>query len=233
MKKQTSEAPIKKITLRQQLIDYFVHKIESGEYKSGDRITNEIALAEQLQISRNILREAMKVLEDFGILITVNGKGTEVSANAPANIQSMRFFEKLRNNTSVLQLLDTRLMIEPQIARIACQRSTQEELDNLKKADFARLDLHLAIAQMCKNDVLLEFMNTITLHLRCSDYFLLRDYASNSLHQKSGKEHEAIIAAIVNRDEDKAASLIQQHLSDRIYAIQTLYNTGIALPQAR
>ena len=105
--------PIKKTSLSQKLIEYFIRNIENGTFKIGEKITNEIDLAEQINVSRNVLRESMKVLENYGILHTVNGRGTIVAEDAMANIQSMRFFEQLRNDSSVLDILEARLIIEP------------------------------------------------------------------------------------------------------------------------
>lgn len=87
-------SPIKKINLSHRLVDYFVQEIESGRFPIGERLMDELSLAKMLNVSRNVLRESMKVLENHGILQTVNGKGTIVAENAMANIQGMRF---LRN----------------------------------------------------------------------------------------------------------------------------------------
>ena len=118
--------PIKKTNLSQKLVEYFIQQIKSGNFPIGEKVPNEIALANQLHVSRNILRESMKILENYGILHTVNGRGTIVSTSAIANIHSMNFFERLRNNTTVLQLLEARLIIEPQIAFHACQKCTKQ-----------------------------------------------------------------------------------------------------------
>ena len=133
MKTERQFDPIKKINLSQRLVDYFIQQIESGDFPIGERVPNEINLASQLNVSRNILRESMKILENYGILHTVNGKGTVVSSSAMANIQSMRFFEKLRNDISAQQMLEARQILEPRITYYACRRCTEDDVAQLRK----------------------------------------------------------------------------------------------------
>ena len=51
--------PIKKVNLKQQLLSFFIEQIESGAFAVGSRIPDEITLATQLNVSRNILRESI------------------------------------------------------------------------------------------------------------------------------------------------------------------------------
>ena len=79
-----------------QLLDAITELVENGSWKPGDKLPNEIELAASFNVSRNIMREAMKILNNFGVLESKAGIGTFVTEGAQANIHSMRFFEKLK-----------------------------------------------------------------------------------------------------------------------------------------
>lgn len=235
MSKERQFDPIKKINLSQRLVEYFIQQIESGSFPIGDRVPNEISLAGQLNVSRNILRESMKILENYGILHTVNGKGTIVSAAAMANIQSMRFFEKLRNDTNAQQMLEARWMLEPRLAYFACQRRTEADVDQLRKivalslenrepgAQADDYDFHIAIAKICGNEILTELLYTMICHLRNGSYSQFDRYVETMLQEKSLREHEEIVEAFARRDPLTASRTMEKHLQDRIHVIQTLY----------
>ena len=226
-----------KINLSHRLVDYFVQEIESGRFPIGERLMDELSLAKMLNVSRNVLRESMKVLENHGILQTVNGKDTIVSENAMANIQGMRFFEKLRNDTTALQFLDARRIIEPEIAYEACRRCTEKDLAALRSildmpfdaqsGEPDNCDFHLAIASICGNEVLTEFLRTIICHLREEDYAQFNCHVEALLHDNSRQEHEQIYQAFADHDPAQAFRAAQAHICNRINIIRTLYTPDI------
>ena len=229
-------APIKKMSLSQKLIEYFIGNIENGTFKTGEKITNEIDLAEQINVSRNVLRESLKVLENYGILHTVNGRGTIVAENALANIQSMRFFEQLRNDSSVLDILEARIIIEPQIAFFACQRCSDEDIEHLQKVIGHRMipdeklddyDFHLSVAKICGNKTSYEYLHTLLLHLRSGAYGDFTNHVEAMLAQKSLDEHEQILKAFIDKKPKVAAKTMSDHLSDRWKLIKTLYREDV------
>lgn len=160
---------VKKINLSTQLIDTITALIESGEWELGMKLPNEIDLAASFNVSRNIMRESMKILENFGILESKAGIGTFVSETALSSIHNMRFFDNLKNNSSIENILETRLIIEPELAYYATLRSTEEDLTLLKEIferneelhkenQFTKKDdfnFHMFIAK-CSQNVILE-----------------------------------------------------------------------------
>lgn len=230
--------PIKKINLSQQLVEYFIQKVEDGSFPIGEKVPNEINLAAQLNVSRNILRESMKILENYDILHTVNGKGTMVSKSAMANIQSMRFFEKLRNNSTELQLLEARMILEPQIAYCACSRCTQSDIAHLQEivaasndsppsaSNFDEYNFHIALSKICGNDILTEFLHTILFHLREGDYAQFNGHTETGLCKESEKDHRALVEAFMQHDPAAARQIMEKHLRDRICLIHSSYRLG-------
>ena len=123
---------IKKVNLSTQLVDTITSLIENGTWKLGDKLPNEVELATSFEVSRNIMRESMKILEYFGILESKTGIGTFISQTALSAIHNMRFFDVLKNNTTVEMIMETRIIIEPELAYYAALRATEDDISFLK-----------------------------------------------------------------------------------------------------
>lgn len=228
-------SPIKKVRLSQRLTEYFIQEIECGSLPAGTRIPDEIALAKTLDVSRNALRESVKILESCGVLRTVNGKGTIVTEDAAANIRCIRFFDKLRCDTTALQLLDARRILEPEIAYYACERCTAEDLALLRKAltpqpagdvpgsRASDYEFHTAIAAICGNELLTELLRTLLYRLREGRYAAFHARLEALLQGNSQREHEMIYQAFASREPAHAYHAMELHLSNRISIVRALY----------
>lgn len=105
-------------------------RIAKGEYARGSRIPNEFELAKSLNVSRNTVRDAVKLLISTNVLHIKRGKGTYVTqspglADDPLGLSFM-------DSTSLQpELEEVRLMFEPEIAYLAAQKATAEEIEQL------------------------------------------------------------------------------------------------------
>lgn len=231
---------VKKVNLSAQLVEAITEQIESGALKAGDKLPNEIELAASFEVSRNIMREAMKVLENFGILESKAGSGTFISENAIANVHSMHFFDRIKTNTSVRKILEARLIIEPNLAYYACQRAAEEEIQCLERItaetvenwkngkdpteDFA---FHLQVAKMSRNDLLENFLHVILAQLKDSDYMQVNQYASAHEVDAKIKDHIEIVDAMRKHDAQKAKEIMYTHLLERVHTIDTAFNIDL------
>lgn len=239
----TPVEPIRKKNLKQQLLDFFIEQIESGAFPVGSRIPDEITLATQLNVSRNILRESMKILESNGVLETQSGRGTIVPPCANANIQSMQFFEQLRENTTLLQLFDARLILEPQIAYYACQRRNKRDIAHLRKivkqtydpkkrmGNPDDYDFHVALARISGNDTLTDFLRTIFCYLREGEFGPINIHLSSLLRERSQRDHEIILQNIVDGDGNAARDNMTRHLMARIALIRNIYHPDLDMSE--
>ena len=106
-----------------------------GALKPGDRLPGERDLSVQLGIGRSALREALRALEASGLIILRKGKrgGAFISSGTPRVI-SENISDLLRlSSISVDQLFEVRLWIQTGLARAACQRATEEDIDRLRQ----------------------------------------------------------------------------------------------------
>ena len=110
---------------------------DTQEFRPGDKLPGENILSDRLGVSRSTLREAIKVLCSQGVLEVYRGKGTFVSESMESFI-SFGLDELDLNRSRVKDLFEARLLFEPQLAAMACQRATDEELGAIMEAGKLR-----------------------------------------------------------------------------------------------
>lgn len=200
-----------------------------GVLRVGDRLPGERALSRQLDVSRPILREALKELERRGLIVSRAGGGTYV-----ADIVGSVFSEPLvdlisRHSKAARDYLDYRREVEAMTARMAARRATPadraligEIADAMRKAhaavDFEResaldVELHSAVGECAHNIVLLHTLRAC--------YRLLSDgvfYNRTLIYHLDGArdallaQHVAIAEAIIAGDESGAEAAARAHI---------------------
>ena len=121
--------------------------------KLGQKIPNEFELAEKFGVGRSTIREAVKGLVSRGILEVRRGSGTYV-INTNSLMEDPLGFGKIEDKYELaLQLFEVRLMIEPEIASIACKNASDKELLHLKKLCDETEELYLGRRDHIKKDI--------------------------------------------------------------------------------
>lgn len=152
--------------------------ILDGRLQPGERLPAERVLCDKLNVSRGVLREALKALRARGVIETRRGSGTYVAIFQEFH-PSTPLQKLLQNHEGTLtSLLEVRRLLEGEAAYLAAQRATDEDLEILRQAfeameknrpgkDFAhthaQLDIafHRAIYGAAHNPVLLLALNGI------------------------------------------------------------------------
>ena len=124
---------IRKGSLVETAIESLRNAIEKGDWSVGDRLPVESELSESLGVSRNTVREAVRVLVHVGMLETRQGDGTYVRATRDAG-------ETLRRiaRTQLAEQLEVRIMLETEAAKLAGHRRTEQDLRHMTTALDAR-----------------------------------------------------------------------------------------------
>ncbi|MFG2890249.1 FadR/GntR family transcriptional regulator [Streptomyces sp. NPDC048248] len=148
---------------RQSLVDTVVETLRSqlaaGEWKVGARIPTEHALAEQLQVGRNTVREAIRVLVHAGMLRSRQGEGTfVVSAADPGDI--MRGVQR----AGIRDVLELRIALEAEAARLAALRHEPADLERMRAALDAQAQLADAAGQPASGSLELYADHDIAFH---------------------------------------------------------------------
>ena len=151
-------------------------QIETGELAPGEQLPGHRGLAAQFDVSLSTVREAISMLVSAGLVDTRAGRGTFVSLEPP--IESRLGRPLLR--TEVEELVEARIMIEAQLARLAAERASADQVAALQDAvermheastnpalyPDADVDFHLALAAAANNRYLLQAMSDIRSLLR-------------------------------------------------------------------
>jgi GntR family transcriptional regulator, transcriptional repressor for pyruvate dehydrogenase complex len=215
--------PIRKTRVAEQVADRIRVLILDSTFPAGQPLPGERQLAEQFGVSRGSVRDALRVLETIGLLVSRHGQGT-----FPQELDVDRLVAPL---ASVLtyrhdledELLDVRRMFEPAVARVAATRITQEDLVDLERIlDAQRRKLktrqlaivedtafHGVLARATRNRVVVGIMATLNDLLVESRKLALKQEGRPG---RSMQGHEAVVAALQRRDADAAAEAMRHHI---------------------
>ena len=163
--------------LAQQVADAIVEAVAAGAIRPGERVTDS-DIAERLGVSRNPVREAMKILEAQGIITNSPRRSTHVVAfdqnkvdqiaRVRVAIEKIAFGEAVERyaaDSSLLRELDRIIATMEQCAQ-------QKDLDGITKADLA---FHRAVCVASQNVIVLTLWETIARHMRISFNLEIRE----------------------------------------------------------
>ncbi|HZG70048.1 MAG TPA: FadR/GntR family transcriptional regulator [Chondromyces sp.] len=208
----------------EQIVVQIRELIQEGKILPGDRLPGERELSSILGCSRASLREALRVLEAEGIIISKPGGGRFVQEVDQRLVMEYSFDPvDLMKTTSIIYFLEVREMIEPNIAALACERATEEDILKMEKAllkvEAKREDIdeklerdsmfHLALAEATHNFVLVTTLET---NLNMLQQIRLKTLLSPSRLERSTAEHRAIFDAVRSRKPKEASEAMALHL---------------------
>jgi DNA-binding FadR family transcriptional regulator len=192
---------------------------ESGELRAGSRLPTERALAETMAVSRSAVRQALSALEREGVITRHVGRGTFL-ADAAGNGVPLDLM------TSPAEIMDTRLMIEPEVAAHAARNATSADLEQIAKCmhrgnaceaylDFEAWDsaFHRAIAASVHNRLLMQVFDTMNAARDLPVWGKSKLRAATADRRRGYEEqHAAIVAALEDRDPNLARRTMHAHL---------------------
>ena len=127
----------KTVSLVEQTANRIVEYFEKNDLKVGDKLPNEYTLAQDLEVGRSTLREAVKMLVSKNILEVRQGSGTYITSLTETVIDPLGFGE-IDNHMKLTQdLFEVRFLIEPQMASLAAQHITDKEVAVLERLEKA------------------------------------------------------------------------------------------------
>jgi len=200
--------------LHNAVIDQVGELIDRGVLMPGQTLPSERDLALELGVSRNSVREALRVLEARGIVVTRHGVGRVIRDVGPLQTD-WAITERLQTLT-VREVLEIRVLLEPHACLLASERRSDEELAAIKAAADHRdtwednVRFHHAIAAAADNYVLEQL---ILQQMKLLQELRQRDrYSSSSDAATLIAQHQRIARAIEARDAAKAKALMEDHL---------------------
>lgn len=208
--------------------------ISSGQLNPGDKLPSERLLSERLGVGRSHLRDALRKLEFYGILKTMPQNGTIVAGlGLPALQVLITDMLDLQGN-DFKSLVETRVILETNIAELAAQNRSDDDLKEIEKAlnvhrlkieaneDAVEEDLlfHLKIADASKNSVLKSLMLIITPEIM--HYFKKHDVCGDGRSALAVQQHELLFEKIIKKDFEGAGQALQNHLDEISVYVKSL-----------
>jgi GntR family transcriptional repressor for pyruvate dehydrogenase complex len=207
--------------LYQDLARKLIAELAAGKYPVGSRLPAERELAQQFNVSRPTVREAVIALEVQGLVEVRIGSGAYVVA-LPGKRQVPGF------NISAFELTEARLLFEGEAAALAATQASDEdlaEIDRLvseiarenqdpKGTDKADRMFHLAIARATRNTAILEAVEQLwNLRYTSPEAVLLHEKARTANVKPVVEEHTAVLEALRERDPNAARAAMRAHLA--------------------
>ncbi|MZR32292.1 FadR/GntR family transcriptional regulator [Sneathiella litorea] len=198
--------------------------IRTSYFAPQAKLPSERDLATELQVSRSTLRAALGTLEAEGEIWRHVGRGTFVGKRPPENTEVFPLPADLTNPAEVMEV---RLIIEPQIADLAAHRATVNDIDFMKQclekgdmaqdtADYEMWDgaLHRAIAEAARNTLLLALFNAVNAIREHAVWGRLKEATLNDQRRRRYSiQHKNLVRAIERRDAVDSQRLMREHLT--------------------
>lgn len=221
---------------RKNLADVVFEKlhraIKSGAYGADERLPAEHDLAAEFEVSRPVVRDALRKLREQRLIYSRQGSGSFVRQ---LGMREPLGFGHLENIADLRRCYEFRLVLEPAAAAMAAERWTLNELQGIETAlnamrdaterhrhrEDADFDFHYSISQASGNDYFSTAMDALKDHIAVGMQFHGRSLKRTETGLDNVyAEHNAIFSAIKKREAEKAADLMKSHLigsRDRLF----------------
>lgn len=219
-----------KKSLSQQVADDIYHMIvNDNSFTPGSQLPNENELSRQLGVSRATLREAIRTLVSQGILEVHRGKGTFIASDVKV-LSDFKIGDFDSKRVRLRDLYETRLMFEPSMAALACQRATDREIEHILQLgaeveqhfrmgdDRTESDqaFHQAIVMAAHNDFLLRLIPVVNRAIAESISFNPDDQI---LAEDTIRDHALVMEFIRKRDSVTAQQAMSIHIRRAFFTL--------------
>ena len=214
--------PIFRIKLYEEVANLIVERIRTEQWRAGVRLPPEAELAKEFDVSRSTVREAVRSLQIAGLLRSRAGSGSFVTENAPMILQTRELAAIMGDREHLHDLVQTRYILEPQMAALAAQQATREEKLHLRylvdrmaeqKDRFSLMTaghaFHMELARMSHNVVLHGFYQSAAGQLRS---MRVLESLTEEIYRSGIEEHRQIAEAVATGNAAEAKRLMKEHL---------------------
>lgn len=220
-----SLAPVRRERLHETIVSQLESLVSSGHLTLGDRLPPERVLAEELGVSRNSVREAIRILESRGTLTAQQGRGVFISAPAPGGPEESPPLADRKTPVTFAQLIEVREALECQAATDAALFATPEQTDALERslvafecfllggedAVGADAEFHSMLAEASGNPYLAFSIRRAIHESHGRRRFVIGDL---SLGLSILRQHGEVYRAIRDRDPERAVQAVSDHLRE-------------------
>lgn len=221
-----TRAPIDRIGVT--VLNELVQSIVTGEYSPGDLLPPESVLSAEFGVSRTVIRESMKRLQEKGMVTVAQGRGTHVNPFTSWNVLDPLVLTTMIRNDSSLGILDdlsvVRAALEAAMAAAAAgsvdddaRQRLRERLDAMAEliddsTAFREADVqfHIEVMELSNNDLAENIARVLIAHAVSSDRFTGVDPVH--AFELTLAEHERVVEAISAGDGEAARAAMSAHI---------------------
>lgn len=215
--------PIRQTRVSEEVTEQIKQCILLGDFKAGDKLPSERELMEEFQVSRVAIREALRALENSGFVSTRQGAtgGTYVIELSFENLTSAFIDLFLAEKISIPEMFHVRVLIEPEVARLAAMRITPESKKKLEEIlqkeelpvsslsdDIeTKTMVHFVLAEICGN----RFLEALVKSLMRVTKRVIEAVHPNTLSMHPAGMHRPIVEAVIAGKPDESAEAMRKH----------------------
>lgn len=214
------------------LARYLQQQIENGSFPAGHRLPTERELSERFGASRGAVRRVLGNFKQQGLITQVVGSGTfvseEIAELMPQREETSVGARGVAVQTSPAQLMEARLLIEPQMVALIVRYATASDFERMDECivrseaataieEFEHWDgaLHQAFAEATRNSFFLRILELTNVVREEGEWGRLKRISLTPERRKRYEmQHRAIVAALRDRDEGTARALLEEHLRE-------------------
>ncbi len=239
-----------RLRLYEEIVNQIQDLIINEDLRLGDKLPPESELIGKFGVSKSVVREAIRALEERGLVTVKHGRGVYVSQPSSASVSESLSRLLRASKGSLLALHEVREMLEIGIAGLAAERATEAEIELMEDAlqreaqiidspdDLVELDLqfHELLARATHNDVVPILLNPLTDLLRDSRHAIMESKETAVGPVLSGTirllDHRQILAAVESRHTGQAREAMDRHLQ-KVRAFLIALDSAPACPEAQ
>lgn len=215
---------LRKVNLHNELASRLEEMILAGQFPPGCSLPSEAELARQFGVSRTVVRDATRILAAKRLVEIKHGVGMLVTHSARHGFVEALLLLLRRQNSTLGDLVDFRMILEPEVAAVAAVRASEAQLEDIRRifeesAELLRageydramhkhLQFHIAIIRAARNPVLEALVDPIT-------EMILSTHGPGEGEELSGyvQDHQAILEALQARDPERARAAMIGHFA--------------------
>jgi GntR family transcriptional regulator, transcriptional repressor for pyruvate dehydrogenase complex len=230
-------AVIARSTLPEEIANRLLTKIKERELRPGDKLPAERDLARMMDVSRPVVREALRALALMKVVDIRPGDGTYITSLEPKQLISHLDVVLSTDGVALVQLFEARRVIEAGNVRFAASRATDDELAGIDRllTDMAGavddpdrfrdldIDFHLAICAAAHNFLLFQFMTVVSTLGRVSRE---RTGVRRPVREAALRDHRRLVAGLRARDADESERAMLDHLAHVEDELRAAIGTG-------
>ncbi len=218
--------PIKQLRASHEVLGQLKEAILRGQIKLGDKLPSERELCSQFQVSRGVVREAIRVLEMTGFVVVRQGPngGAYINELTPDRLSSGFLDFYLAGKLSIPELNQVRQHLEPEVASLAAERINDEYAERLlaalevERQPFQEIrehmwrltNVHFILAEMCGNYLYEAIINSM---IKLTHEIIAAIDPQDLIEIHPVGEHDPVVKAVLAADPSAAAEAMRNHLA--------------------